>query len=305
MATPPRARHDALTALTVAVWIAVVLCLDAVRVPAWGEQVRQPLLGLVTWALLLHLLRSWPPVVRVQTAVVVVLATAVEYTFSPLLEAYTYRIGTVPWFVPPGHGLVYLAAFALARTRWIRAAGDTAALATAVLATAWAVYGVTLAPRNDALGAFWCLCLLGFLALGPNRQLYVGAFAVVTYLEVLGTWLGTWTWATTDPVLHAVTQGNPPSGAAGGYGWFDLYAVLSAPRLLPAFSRLSAASCRMPLLARASVPNGPSLPSSEEKRPPASVTMGTSAAMSCRASSGSPQRSTAPSASSMYDQKSP
>ena len=53
---------------------------------------------------------------RVQTLVVVALATCVEYTFSPLLQAYTYRIGTVPLFVPPGHGLVYLAALTLGRS---------------------------------------------------------------------------------------------------------------------------------------------------------------------------------------------
>ena len=40
-------------------------------------------------------------------------------------------------------------------------------------------------------------------------------------------------------------------------------------------------------------------------RPPASVTIGASAAMSHRESSGSAAMSTAPSATSMYDQKSP
>ena len=39
-------------------------------------------------------------------------------------------------------------------------------------------------------------------------------------------------WAPTDPVLHVIGQGNPPSGAAGGYGWFDLWALLLAPWLL-------------------------------------------------------------------------
>jgi len=29
-------------------------------------------------------------------------------------------------------------------------------------------------------------------------------------------------------VLGLVTQGTSPSGAAGGYGWFDLWAVLLA-----------------------------------------------------------------------------
>ena len=48
-----------------------------------------------------------------QVAVVVAFATAIEYLCSPLLGIYTYRLHNVPAFVPPGHGLVYLAALAL------------------------------------------------------------------------------------------------------------------------------------------------------------------------------------------------
>ena len=40
-----------------------------------------------------------------------------------------------------------------------------------------------------------------------------------------------------DTILGWVPQGNPPSIAAGGYGWFDLYAVLLAPTLVAAWDR--------------------------------------------------------------------
>jgi hypothetical protein len=145
-----------------------------------------------------------------------------------------YRIGTVPLFVPPGHGLVYLGALAVGRAL----AGAPArvrrpvVVATVGAGGAWALHGAVLAERGDALGAFWFACLVGFLVWGRNRLLYVGALVVVSYLELLGTHLGTWAWAVRDPVLGVVTQGNPPSGAAGGYGWFDLYAGLLAPRLV-------------------------------------------------------------------------
>ena len=58
----------------------------------------------------------------------------------------------------------------------------------------------------------------------------------MTYLELLGTWLGTWAWQTHDPT-GLVAIGNPPSGAAGGYGWFDLAAVLAGPAVLAAVTR--------------------------------------------------------------------
>jgi hypothetical protein len=41
----------------------------------------------------------------------------VEFTFSPLLEVYLYRFHNVPMYVPPGHGLVFLSAWALGTGR--------------------------------------------------------------------------------------------------------------------------------------------------------------------------------------------
>lgn len=233
--------------VVVPVWIVAVLVLDALPWPGTPERglngaelVKQGVFGVVTWGLLVALLRRQPVLIRVQTGVVVALATLVEYTFSPLLEAYVYRIGTVPLFVPPGHGLVYLAAACLGHTTWVKAHARAAVAATVVVGGAWAVWGLTLAPQRDDLGAFWFVCLLGFLLWGRSRLLYVGAFAVVSWLEIWGTALGTWAWAPHDPVLGVIGQGNPPSGAAGGYGWFDLYALLLAPVLLRAWARVAA-----------------------------------------------------------------
>jgi hypothetical protein len=224
-------------AAVVMAWIAVVLWLD--RAGPMSEQV---LLGALTWAVLLGALAREAPLVRAQTAVVVVLATAVEYTFSPLLEAYTYRLETVPAYVPPGHGLVYLAALALGRTPLAHRFRRPLVAGTVLVGGLWALHGVTLAEREDALGAFWFVCLLGFLVWGRSRMLYVGAFVVVSWLELVGTAWGTWAWAERDPVLGVVSQGNPPSGAAGGYGWFDLWALLLAPSVLRARTAVAAAA---------------------------------------------------------------
>ena len=305
---PPRVDADLLIVAAVVAWIGFILLVDAADPDRLGvnELIRQSVLGVSTWALLGYLLSRESVLVRVQTLLVVVFASIIEYTFSPLLEAYVYRIGTVPLFVPPGHGLVYLAALALGRSRVVRAHPRFFITSTVVLGGAWALHGLFLAERQDVLGAFWYLCLLGFLIWGRARLLYVGAFVVVTYLELLGTGLNTWVWRATDPVLGLISQGNPPSGAAGGYGWFDLYATLLAPRLIQGWVSISRVSAwSRPFVATALPPNGPSLPSSEVNTPPASTTIGTSAAMSYSASSGSQAMSTAPSASSMYDQKSP
>jgi hypothetical protein len=216
-------------------WVPLVLLLD--RGATLSEQ---RALGIGTWVLLVVLLRRETLLVRAQVAVVVVFATAVEYTFSPLLEVYVYRLDNVPAFVPPGHGLVYLCALALGRSDWLLHRLRLWVTVTLVAGGAYAGWGLFVAERRDVLGAFWFVCLVGFLAVRPlhrSRGLYVGAFAIVTYLEILGTWWDTWNWQPYDPT-GIVAIGNPPSGAAGGYGWFDLAAVLAAPALVRAWTRL-------------------------------------------------------------------
>lgn len=214
-------------------WVTVVLLVDAHSTLAV-----QGVLGLVTWCVLAAMLARESPLVRVQTAVVVVFASLVEYTFSPFLGVYLYRFDNVPAYVPPGHGLVYLAALAIGRTIWVRTHARALAGGVAVVGGCWASYGMFLAARPDVLGAFWFGCLLAFLRWGPSRGLYVGAFLVVSYLELLGTGLGTWAWQEHDPT-GLVPIGNPPSGAAGGYGWFDLAALLLGPAILAAGTTVS------------------------------------------------------------------
>jgi hypothetical protein len=216
-------------------WLTVVLWLD--RSGGGGALWQQRGLGLLTWALLLVVLSRVGGTVRAQTVVVVAFATAVEYLFSATLGVYTYRFDNVPAFVPPGHGLVYLSALAIGGAGWVERHHRGSVAAVLLVGGGWASYGLLLAHRPDALGAFWYACLVLFMVLGPSQPVYVGAFVAVSWLELAGTSLGTWTWGTVDPT-GAISIGNPPSGAAGGYGWFDLAGLLAAPALLRAWGRL-------------------------------------------------------------------
>ena len=216
-------------------WLTLVLWLDSD-----GSHWLQRLLGLATWVVLLLALRRVTPAVRTQTAVVVAFATVVEFVCSPTLHVYLYRFHNVPMYVPPGHGLVYLSAFALGRSSPVQRHLRAWTTAVIVVGGAWAGYGLFLAQRPDALGAFWFACLVLFLLFGPSKAVYVGAFAAVSYLELVGTSFGNWAWQSRDPTGW-VSIGNPPSGAAGGYGWFDLAGLLAAPYLLRLFTRDRAA----------------------------------------------------------------
>jgi hypothetical protein len=215
-------------------WLSVVLWVD--RSDGGGTHWVQRCLGLLTWCVLGMALFTADRVVRVQTLAVVVLATGVEFVFSPTLHVYSYRFHNVPMYVPPGHGLVYLSAFAIGHSSIVQRHLRGCAVAVLAIGGLWAAHGLLFAERRDALGAFWYVCLVMFLLLGPSKAVYVGAFVVVSWLELVGTHLGDWEWATHDPT-GGVSIGNPPSGASGGYGWFDLAALLAAPYLLGAVSR--------------------------------------------------------------------
>jgi hypothetical protein len=221
--------RQVMPALAVMGWVTIVLALDQLC-----TQLGQLVLGVATWMVLGFLLWRSPRLLRVQVGIVVVFATVIEYVFSPLLDVYTYRLGGVlgvPSFVPPGHGLVYFAAVTLGTSTLFLSFRKPLIISCIVVGGLYSLWGLFLSPQSDALGAFWYGCLVLFLIFGKQQLVYVGAFLVVTYLELVGTYWGVWRWSTVDPT-GVISIGNPPSGAAGGYGWFDLAAITFAPGLV-------------------------------------------------------------------------
>lgn len=64
-------------------------------------------------------------------------------------------------------------------------------------------------------------------------MVYLAAFFITTWLELIGTAVGTWRWAAIDPVL-GLPQGNPPSGVAAWYCLVDAVAMGGAAPVLKA-----------------------------------------------------------------------
>ena len=73
-------------------------------------------MGLIAWTFLFGLLFGENKEVRMQVIIAVAFATLGEHFASIYMGGYTYRFGNVPAYVPPGHGMVYLTAVALARS---------------------------------------------------------------------------------------------------------------------------------------------------------------------------------------------
>jgi hypothetical protein len=192
-------------------------------------------LGALTWFVLLALLTRFPAERRAQALGVVLFATVGEVTGSILWGVYHYRLHNLPMFVPPAHGLVYLAGLSLATALATRT--RALVLAAAAIASGWALLGLTVLPREDVAGAIGVPLLLLFLWRSSSRGIYAAVFLVVAGLELYGTAIGTWRWARELPGL-GIPDGNPPSGVASGYVWFDVMALLVAPWLVSLAWRL-------------------------------------------------------------------
>jgi hypothetical protein len=214
-------RRSALLTLTVIVgWTAGGLVFER----SFGAGV-QLVLGVLTACLLVALLARQSRSVRWQALGVVGVATFGEVLGSLIWGLYEYRLENLPAFVPPGHGLVYLAGVSLATLCGARVVLAVGAAAAAT----WGLLGVTVLPTTDLAGAIGCAVLV-LVLLRTRRPVYAGVFLVVAALELYGTALGTWTWAATVPGLE-LPQANPPSGVASGYVVFDVVAIWLVARI--------------------------------------------------------------------------
>jgi hypothetical protein len=226
----------AVQALAGCAYLALLLALDH-----FANYPEQLALGAVTWLVLVAALWRVPVERRAQAVGVVAFATVGEITGSLIWGVYSYRLHNLPLFVPPAHGLVYLTGFslALALARHTRSLVATAA----VVAATWGLLGLTVLPRRDVAGAIGVPLLLLFLWRGRNRAIYAAVFLVVASLELYGTALGTWRWARALPGL-GIANGNPPSGVASGYVWFDVMALVTAPAVLTLLRKARASRTR-------------------------------------------------------------
>jgi hypothetical protein len=221
-----RIRDYFIAALTF-VCVAVSLSLDAN-----GSLEQQNTMGLIAWTFLFGLLLGENKEVRMQVIVAVAFATLGEHFASIYMGGYTYRFGNVPAYVPPGHGMVYLTAVALARSGLFVLHARKIAAFVIVTCGAWSLWGISGYPeQGDQVGALLFCVFLIYLFKGRSPMVYLGAFFITTWLELIGTAAGTWKWASLEPIFQ-LTQGNPPSGVAAWYCLVDAVAIGSAPVLL-------------------------------------------------------------------------
>jgi len=170
--------------------------------------------------------------VRAQVFIAVSFATIGEHFASIYMAGYTYRLENVPAFVPPGHGVVYLTAVVLGRTDFFLKNARKIIIFVVLVGSLWSILTLTESVgRKDEIGTIlFCIYLL-YLFKGRSPMVYLGAFFITTWVELIGTSLGTWNWAAIDPA-STLSQGNPPSGVAAWYCLVDAVAMGGAPYVL-------------------------------------------------------------------------
>ena len=202
-------------AIAFAVFVAVALPLDRST-----SALEQSLLGLTAWSFLFVALRLQSPAVRVQVAVLVVLATFLEVVGSIVWGAYRYRLENLPLYVPAGHGLFYLAALRVASLPLLERHARKVVIAVTAGATLWMLSGLARLPLPDLLGFVTWAIFIRFVVRGRYPLLYAVSFAMTSALELYGTGLGIGRWAPVLPGLM-LPAGNPPTGIGAGYAAMD------------------------------------------------------------------------------------
>ena len=214
----------------IALTLALGLAVD-VRTDLFG----QALIGVAVWAFMLVLLARFPAHERYVFIACLAIATTGELVLSLGWGLYTYRLGNVPPFVPPGHVMLLMLGVWLAH----RITDRTAQL---VVACAGIYAGVAALAGIDTLGMLLFLVIaIAWFLVPTHRRLYASTFAVALVLEIYGTWLEVWRWATDVPGLPLVTT-NPPGTVGAFYCALDALVMTAMLLVLPQIRRSYAAA---------------------------------------------------------------
>ena len=160
--------------------------------------------------------------VREQMIYAVLIAIVGEYLFSIVLGMYTYRLGNVPHYVPPGHALVYVGVLYFSKASSIiknrKKIEKFFTIFIIIYATAFLIF------TNDVFGFVMTAATLLILRNKPRERLfYLTMYITVAYLEIIGTNYLCWKWPSTAwGVFDFLPSFNPPSGISFFYFGLDL-----------------------------------------------------------------------------------
>ena len=201
----------------------------------YGGLAGQLLVSVWCWALMLRLISVSPLRWRTAFFACLIWATAGELFLSLVWGLYTYRLGNIPMFIPPGHVFLFWLGltFAPRLPRLFVYAVPVGALGYAGFAFVQGADTVSI-----PLVVLFILCWLQ----RQGRQLYSLMLVISLIVELYGTWMGNWVWHA-DVAYFPLNSGNPPLAAGSFYCMLDVLVGLSV-RFLPRPAGLTSSSAQ-------------------------------------------------------------
>ena len=166
------------------------------------------------WAVFTSIFRRADRKERIEMIAVVALATPMELFFSEVWLIYEYQRDFMPLFVPAGHYFLFdLGRRAATQMRTEMALPLLLPFVPLVAYGAW--------TGGDTSGVVMLLLVLAFTKWGPQPRLYAAMAWAALAMEIWGTFLGNWTWASEVPWTN-LTAWNPPLLVGAFYCFGDL-----------------------------------------------------------------------------------
>lgn len=195
--------------------------------------------GAWCWVLMFRLIATSPSQWRVAFYCCLIWATAGEIFLSLVWGLYTYRLGNIPFFIPPGHVLLFWLGLVYAPQLSRFFVG-----AVPVAAAAYAIYA--LAAGFDTLSVALTGLFLVFWLHPKGRRLYSLMLVMALMLELYATWIGNWVWHANVPYFD-LSSHNPPIAAGSFYCILDVLIGLSVRSVI---SRHASSPEQLPTIAK-------------------------------------------------------
>jgi len=144
-----------------------------------------------------------------------------EILGSIIMTLYRYRLENIPIYVPLGHAVIFITIYHLCRQPWLWRHHVNVEKILHILILTVSLGSLIL--YKDIFGFNCYLLFLVFIRNKVKPLFYLMLFAMVYYLEIVGTRYASWTWYNVlGNHMDYFTTANPPCGVAGLYMVFDM-----------------------------------------------------------------------------------
>ena len=159
---------------------------------------------------------------REQMLYAVLIGYVGEHLFSIGLGMYTYRLGNVPHYVPPGHAIVLIATVYFCKEAIVKTFRKLLEKLFTIFILVYATLFLIFA--GDIFGFVMSLLVIFLLRNKPRERLfYLSMYIVVAFVEITGTSYQCWYWPETAyDAIPFLKSANPPSGISLFYFLLDL-----------------------------------------------------------------------------------